>query len=66
MIRWARILRIWYFGKIGYAKRVRIWIREQFIRDLQELTPKYYEKYVQKYGSENYTTVMEQLSKTNN
>ena len=66
MKRYFRILRIWYFGKIGYAKRVRRWIRGQFIRDLQELSKIYYPKILEKYGKENYTTVMEQLGKINN
>lgn len=64
--RWVRILRVFYFGKLTYAKKVRRWINGQLFIDFQELTPKYYEKMVEKYGNQNYITVMEQLSKTNN
>jgi hypothetical protein len=66
MKRYFRIFRIWYKGKLPYAKKVNRWIKGQFIRDLQELSKIYYPKILEKYGNENYTTVMEQLGKTNN
>jgi len=47
-----RIIRIWWFGKLPYTKRLRKWMNGQLLRDLQNLTPRYMERYVEKYGGE--------------
>lgn len=63
MKRKIRILRIWYYGKLPYAKRVKRWMQMRIYRELQELTTTMYPKYLEKYGNENYITAMELLTK---
>ena len=61
MRRWLRIYRIWRKGKLPYAKRVREYIRTRLIMELQLLTPTFYKKFSERYGTESY---INWLSKT--
>jgi hypothetical protein len=54
MKRTLRILRIWWCGKMPYAKRVRRWIKGQLFRDLQKEIPNYVERMKEKYSPENF------------
>lgn len=47
-----RIIRVWSNGKLTYAKRYRKWMKGRLLRDLIELTPRYYQELVNKYGGE--------------
>ena len=51
MKKYLRILKIWYHGKLPYAKRVRTYIKGQFFRDLYQESSLHMDSYVQKYGA---------------
>lgn len=63
MKRKLRILRIWFFGKYNYLKKVHRWRMGQWFRDLQQISPKYYEEMVNKYQDESFTLLIEKMSK---
>lgn len=65
MKRSYRILKIWIFGKLNYAKRVRRWMKWQIIRDLYATeTP---ERIIQKYSSMEFKNILDYaLGKNNN
>ena len=46
----VRIIRIWYKGKLPYAKRYRRWMRGQLFRDLVRLIPDYLVKLQERYS----------------
>jgi hypothetical protein len=49
-----RILRIWYCGKLPYAKRFRRWMNGQLLRDLDKFFPDYYQTMLDKYGDKDF------------
>lgn len=51
MKRAFRIIRIWYFGKLPYGKRVNKWMRGRLFRDLYAVGQEYVEKYKERYGN---------------
>ena len=51
MKRYYRIFRIWYYGKLPYAKKYKKWLKGMLFRQLLELAPKMYESYQSKYGN---------------
>lgn len=61
MKRKLRILRIWYYGKLPYAKKVKRWMKGQLFRDLHKLVPNHIEKIIERYGIQNYITMFEQF-----
>jgi len=61
MKRYYRILRIWYNGKLPYAKRVHKWMKGRLFRDFQLLTPMYLKNMMEKYGNDAYTKALEEI-----
>ncbi len=61
MKKYWRILKIALAGKYGYLKWVNRWRRGQLFRDLQELTPYYFESFTHKYGDQNFILAAETL-----
>ena len=59
-----RILRIWYYGKLRYAKKYKRWMNGNLIRQLGVLTAQYHPEYMRKYGNESYIEAMKLFSKT--
>lgn len=51
MKRVFRIARIWYFGKLPYAKRINMWMKGRLFRELYAVSEEYIEKYKERYGN---------------
>jgi len=61
MKRKLRILRIWFYGKLPYAKKYRKWLNGTLFRGLQSLHDVYSKQHLEKYGSGEYEKSLKQF-----
>jgi hypothetical protein len=57
-----RVVKIWYYGKLPYAKKYRHWLRGRLFRSIHELSDSYLKKIIEKYSDNNCNLMMELLS----
>jgi len=49
-----RIIRIWYYGRLPLAKRIKLLIRLKFFRSLEYPGAEYFEYYIETRGKEDF------------
>lgn len=50
MKRTFRILRVWWFGKLRYAKRYKHWMGGSLFRELKASAPDFFKRMGERYG----------------